>query len=184
MNVRVLIPSIRRALVGPEGTIGDLSDAAAKDLAADAIADVLFYTGGAWPHTLIVEGVDEDYGAPVEWLVEPDLDPAESRVVVAQAALNFFFTNIREAKVSETITNEAQTWAYTKSSSVISDQLKLLREMRDQALEQIMGAFPQTYDLYVSFLEVRDRATARQIEPWVTGGSFGGQEDTRFLAPG
>lgn len=184
MNVEVLIPRTRRAIDGPlasgsASVSSSLTDPQVLALIADSIADVIYYTGGAWPYTL--SGADEDgYGAPTTFTIEPDLPLEGQTVVVAQAALTYFFHRFSDAKVQETISNEAQTWQWQKSASLLTDYLKLLREARDKAIDLIANQ-AGALDAYVSFLAVRDAQTSAIIEPYVDTALIGvGQIDYRF----
>lgn len=169
---------MRRAIEGA-GAPEVLTDDAVKDLVADAIADVILYTGGLFGNTLAV--IDRDTnGAPTEYETSDELSLAEGSIIAAQAALNFFFHEFVDKKVQERIGDEAQQWEYTLSANLMRDQLKLLIDTRNQALETVtasMGAL----ESYTSFLAVRDAHTSQLIEPWVDGvAGAGGQADFRF----
>jgi hypothetical protein len=179
-DVRVLVPRIRRAVEGA-GAPPSLGDDALKDLAADAIASVILYTGSAFGKQLLVTERDES-GAPVEYATSEELTLPETAVIAAQAALDFFFFDFAGKKVSERIGDEAQTWEYTLSANLLVQQLRQLREERDKALGALAGV---PLDGYESFLAVRDLEVARLVEPWVNGGGVGGLErDFRFLTVG
>lgn len=185
MNVEVLIPRTRRTIDGPlasgsASVSSSLSDPQVLALIADSIADVIYYTNGAWPYTL--SGADEDgYGAPTTFTVEPDIPLEGQTVVIAQAALTYFFHRFSDAKVMETISNEAQSWQWQKSASLLTDYLKLLREARDKAIDLITLDTAGALDGYISFLAVRDAQTSAIIEPYVETALVGvGQIDYRF----
>lgn len=189
--VSELIPRLRRAIDGPAGDSGlaaPLDDAQLKEAAADAIADVIFYTGGLFGHTLVVLDRDDAYNAPNDWAVDPELAPEEETVIVAQAAINFFFHFFKGLKVSETITNEGQSWEYALSANVVKTQFDQLVKMRDQALAQVERQHPVP-TLYASFLEARDWQTSRLIEPYVDAlpvlpqGAGGGLEALESFGP-
>lgn len=139
-------------------------------LTADAIADVIFYTGGTWGHTLTASGA-------ADYEVDPDLALEEQTVVVAQAALSHFFHEFRNLKTQERISDEGHAWEYTLSANLVQEQLKLLIAQRDRALELIGQRTGTATDQYVSFLQVRDSAIAAYIEPWVDGAGVGGGQD-------
>lgn len=189
-DTRVLIPRVRRALEGPSAptgsaaiVAGNLSDDEINAVIADSVAEVIFYTGGLFGHTLNVVSRDAEYMAPDAWTVDPDLTEAEATVIVAQAAINHFFHYAKGLKTQERIADEAQEWQYQRSAQVISDWIKHLREMRDQALAQI-EIDEDTDDAWVSFIAVRDAETAQIIEPYVYGQGYGGQGfDSRFGTP-
>lgn len=191
MDVRQLIPRIRRAIDGPTAdsevaTSVTLSNDQVKDLAADAIANLIFYSGGTWGYTLTVTETDDDTGFPSEYDVAPDLDLAPQTLVVAQAALDYFFHEFRDKKVQETIANEARSWTYQLSANLLLEQFRFLQKMRDGALEQIIQNASGLVS-YTSFLAVRDACVSRYIEPYVDSNlAIGGLEsDFRFLtAPG
>jgi hypothetical protein len=183
MDVRLLVPRVRRAIDGPTATSSaatsaTLNDDQVKNLVADAIAEVLWYCPD-WGKTLAV--TDDEGGIPTEYEVDPDLSLPEQTVVAAQAALNYFFFEFINKKVSEEISNEAQSWRYQLSANLLTEQFKMLREARDQALETVAIANP-TVAIFASFLHARDAETARLIEPFtVEAGGVGGQQlDWRF----
>jgi hypothetical protein len=187
-DVRVLIPRTRRALEGPTASASGapgatLLDEQVEALIADAIADVILNTGGLFGHELIVTERDEVYGAPTAWKTNEELSESESTVIVAQAALSYFFFQIRTMKVSETQQREGQSWTWSISANALTEWIRFLRDQRDRALEVIAMEKGVALDAYESFIAVRDVATARTIEPWVPAvNSSGGQEldDPRF----
>lgn len=177
-DVRVLVPRVRRAIEGA-GATATLSDDAVKDLVADALAEILLFTGSVFGHTLIVTGTTA--GAPDEYATSEPLELDEAAVVAAQAALDYFFHEFRGAKTSERISDEAQDWEYSTSAQLLRDQLALLIRRRDEALAALTRE-GHVLDAYVSLLEERDVTVARQIEPFTVSSGFGGQEsyDPRF----
>lgn len=181
-DTRVLIPRVRRALEGPaaaSGAVGALTDDQVNAVIADAIASIIFYTGGLFGHELVVEERDATYLAPIAWSVDPAMEEAEQTVIAAQAALDYFFDFARGAKVSERIADEGQEWEYSFSATLLNEQLKALREARDQAIERLSEANP-AMDTWVNFIEVRDAQTAAIVEPWAQHGMGGQQVDPRF----
>lgn len=178
-DTRVLIPRVRRALEGPAGGSGaspsSLSDDQINALIADAAANVIFYTGGLWDHELQVVERDEAYMAPIAWRVDPALTEDEASVLVAQAALDYIFTDLKNLKVSETIKDEATEWSYQLSANALLEYLKSLRKQRDDAIERITAAEAPA-DAWVNTLAVRDQLTDNLIEPWAEHGGYGGQE--------
>jgi hypothetical protein len=172
-DVRTLIPRVRRALDGPAATspladASTLTDDEVTAVIADAIADILLYTGGStvFGHTLEVVARDPFYLAPVAWRTDTELSLAEGSVVAAQAGINFFFHKLKVIKVEETITNERQTWTYKLSAQLLTNQFQMLTKARDAALEEVkvQHAVPEAY---VSFLGARDASVAALIEPWI-----------------
>lgn len=181
-DVRVLIPRVRRAIDGPTAsgsaaTSATLDDEQVKALVADAIASVIFYTGGDFNHSLDVVARDEAYNAASEWAINPPLNEAEATVIAAQAALDYFFWSLREVKTQERIADEGQEWSYTLSATLLRDQMEHLRKLRDQALEQLAASNAIPVEGYVSFIAVRDREASALIEPWVSGLPRGGYEE-------
>lgn len=183
-DIRVMIPRVRRALEGP-GSTGPLADSAVLTdgqvtaLIADAIADIILYTGSAFGHSLLATELDPFYMAPTAWETSEALTLTEQSVVVAQAALGYFFHRLQDVKVSEEISDEASTWKYQLSSTLIRDQMKMLQDARDRALASVGEA--QISDSYHSFLAERDALASFFVEPWVDGGvGIGGQVDYRF----
>lgn len=177
-DVKVLIPRVRRALDGPAATAPDApsntyTDEELKSLIADAIGEIIFFTGGAFPHTLNVADRDETYSSPTEWTVDPPLGEAQASVVAAQAALNTFFFSLRDLKMSETISDEGQSWDYTLSATLVRDQMQYLIALRDRALEQIKAEQAVYLDAYVSYVHERDILASAYVEPFITGGNPG-----------
>lgn len=175
-----LIPRTRRAIAGPGGVlpanVADLTDDQVKGLIADAVAEVVFYTGGVFGHQLLVTGRDGTYNAPSEWAVDPPLEEEEATVIVASAALAYFFHEFRDLKVQETIANEGASWTYQLSANLVLEQMRMLRAQRDRALDQLSANNPLP-TVWVNLLEARDAAADAAIEPYAVGS--GGQQ----LAP-
>lgn len=185
-DVRVMIPRVRRAVEGPVPTVGSarLSDDQVTAMVADAVADVILYSGNLFGHQLIVATRDVDTGWPLTWTTEVPLDEWEVTLITTQAALTYFFHAFKDMKVSEEIQNEGQRWAWEKSPNLLVAQIKGLQEQRDLAIANLRKMHP-VLDRYASILRVRDRATAAMVE-WYTslnpgevgniGGLGGGQE--------
>lgn len=188
-DTRVLIPRVRRALLGPHASgsaapANSLSDEEVNGLVADAIADIVLYSGGSsvFGHSLEVAERDGYYMAPVAWRTSEALSEDEGSVIVAQAALNYFLHEIKTLKTSERIADEGQEWEYQIGASVLTEQIKALQKARDEAIERLQSDNTVT-EGYVNFLAVRDQHTASLIEPWSDTGGYGGQEgfvDPRF----
>lgn len=177
MDVRELIPRTRRAIEGPAplapGAQGYLDDDQVEALIADAVADVIFYTGGLFAHTLSVTTRDATTNAPTGWDVDPALEESEATVVVATAALAHFFHAFRDLKVAEEIADEGSRWSYNLSANLVLEQMRMLRDARAKALERIEFANPVP-TVFVNLLEARDAVTARAIEPYSVSSSVGG----------
>jgi hypothetical protein len=186
-DVRVMIPRVRRAIDGPSAVSPlspstTLNDDEVEALIADAVANIILNTGSAFGHTLEVSARDPFYLAPTAWIVDPEFTEAEGSVVVAEAALTFYFHKFQELKVQEEISDEGQTWSWQISASLVRDQMKMLQDARDRALEVVMQSSGLNLDSYVSYIEVRDRATSLYIEPWIAdNGGIGGQEGALAL---
>lgn len=161
-----MVPRIRRAVEGV-GQTAVLTDDQMRDLTADALAAVILYTGSAFGKELLVTSYAAG-NVPEEYSTSDALTLPEQTVVATQAALDHFFRQFSDAKVSETIADEAQNWSYTLSSTLIKDRLAQLMAERDRALEALMEADTTGLDAYSSFLAVRDHQTAMAVEPWLS----------------
>lgn len=133
-------------------------------MAADAIAEIIFYSEGAFAHELVVSARDEQYEAPTDWAIDPALTEPEITVVTAQAALNYFFHTLTGLKTTETIRDEGQEWSYSIAANAVTERLKELRAARDRALDVVLGGNPAPV-MFISLLEERDRLTSRLVEP-------------------
>jgi hydrogenase maturation factor HypE len=143
-----------------------LGDEEVKHLVADAIAEVIFYSEGSFGHTLDSTALDETYGSPVEWEINPALTEVEATVVSAQAALSYLFHKLRDYKVQETIRDEASEWSWSLSATLVRDQMAYLRSLRDKALESL-SQNDVALDSYASFIATRDASASHLVEPWV-----------------
>lgn len=166
-DVGDLVPRVRRAIEGPKplalNDAGRLNDAQIEAAAADAIAEIILLTVGRWGHTLAALGTD-----PETWEVDPTLTIEEESLVAAQAALGYFFHDFKGRKISERIKNEGQEWEWSTSARLLQDQMKLLIDQRDAALNSLLQESP-VLARYASFLTVRDQLAARVLEPYVQG---------------
>lgn len=182
-DVRVMIPRVKRAIYGPSASAAVAADTMTDDQAtawiADAVADIIFYSGGdgVFGHTLEVTARDTAYLAPIAWQTDTELTLPEQTVIIAQAAINFFIHVLDVTlKVKETIRDEGQEWSYEISANLLRDRLKELIAARDKALEQVTAQNP-SLDSWVSFLHERDGYAAALIEPFTDGArSLGGME--------
>lgn len=176
-SISVLIPRVRRSVEGPVPIADAMTDAQMLDVVADAIADIILYTGSAFGKQLIV--TDSENGIPTEYATTDALTLPEQGVIAAQAALNIVYFKLVSLKTSERIADEAQTWEYTVSANSLRDLLKALTAARDKALSTLENR--ESFVAYESFVAVRDVQTARAVEPWVLGLAGSGQEvDWRF----
>jgi hypothetical protein len=167
-DITVLIPRVRRAVEGPMASgSASLSDTELRTIVADAISNVIFFSEGAFAHTLDVTARDEQYGAPTAWTINPPLDEAEASVIAAQAALDYFFFSLRDLKTQETIKDEGSEWSYSLSATLLRDQINLLRAMRDKALEALEAEADVGTTAYFSFIQVRDSSTSSLIEDYL-----------------
>lgn len=187
-DIRVLVPQVQRAVEGVVQANWTLTADEVKDLVADAAAEVVLYTGSLFGAQLVVTHVDDTTQAPDEYGTSAPLPPEQGAVIAAQAALNYFFYRFSGMKMSEHIADEASEWEYTMSPALLANQLRLLQEERDKALDSIPPP-PGGQDAYVSFLAQRDVLTSRLVEPWVYGhpegygvGAGGLEGDFRFDA--
>lgn len=173
-DVRVLIPRFRRALVGPLGSgyvQDELNDSDTTAAIADAIADVILYTGSVFGKQLEVTDRDSFYMSPTAWRTSAPLEEAEQGVVVAQGALNYIFRVLQTLKTSETIRNEGQEWSYSISANALAEQVRELRSARDVALARLESA--DGVERWVNTLAIRDAYTDTLIEPFISGGIGG-----------
>lgn len=178
-GLRGMVPRAGRALQGFNVTLTDDQIAAAL---ADAVAEVIFYAPG-WGKTLVATSRNAA-NVPTEFEVTPELTFPEQTVVIAQTALNHFFYLAEGGKIQEAITNEATSWSWQKSASVVADRWKALVKARDEALAVLLRSDDQAFETYVSFIAVRDACASAVIEPWVDTALVGiGQVDYRFLSP-
>lgn len=175
-DIRVLIPRMRRALDGPQATSsavsGTLSDESLGGVIADAIAEVIFYTGGGWGRELQVTARDENYMAPIAWQTDEQLSEPEATVVIAEAALTHFHSTLSSLKTSERIQNEGEEWEWQVSASAVAERIRQLKQLRDEALAKI-GEQNAPGEAWVNTIAERDAATDLLIEPWVTQGPWG-----------
>lgn len=168
-DIRTLIPRVRRAIDGPGGAIvTDLSDSQLTAFIADCLSTVIFLTEGAFGHTLTVTTRDANYGAPTGWTVDPVLSEEEGTLVAAQAALDTFYYRLRDMKTQETIRDEAREWSYTLGTTLVRDQMDLLRSMRDRALEIVLSQADTAAESYVSFISIRDADSSTLIEDFLS----------------
>lgn len=183
-DTKVLIPRLRRALVGPADSGFDdseLTDDETNALIADAVADVIFLTGTLFGHTLEVEQRDSLYLAPIAWSIDPALNEYEATVIVAQAALNYFYRTLSELKTAEKFADEGQEWSYQISANALAERIKGLQKARDEALDRVTTD-DQENESWVSFIAARDLQTSLMIEPWVDQTGYA-QQDNRFGTP-
>src|SRR5688500_9923087 len=132
-DIRVLVPRVRRRLEGA-GAPEVLTDDAIKDLVADALSSILLYSGSIFGKTLDVAERDAN-NVPTEYTTSDELTLQEGAVVAAQAALDHFFFTFASLKTSERIADEAGSWEYARSATLLKDQLALLVKERDRALD-------------------------------------------------
>lgn len=179
-DLRTLIPRTRRVLNGPHATSenapgSELSDEEILGVIADAVANVILYTGAGFGVMLEVTSRDAFYLAPNAWQTSAQLSTQEESVVICQAAIDYYFQGLQTMKTRETIKDEGQEWTYELSANLLRDQLKLLIDARDRALQAISDQ--SNLDEYVSFIAERDAYLATVIEPWgPAGGLRGGME--------
>jgi hypothetical protein len=158
-NIRVLIPRVRRAVEGV-GEPARLSDDEIKDIVADAIADVILFTGSAFEKTLAVVSYDTVTGYPAEYETSEELTLPEGSLIAIQAALTTVYIQLKEAKTSETIRDEGQEWSYTFSANVLRDRIKQLQDERNRALDSLTYSSVGFIDLWYE----RDRQASMYLE--------------------
>lgn len=181
-SIEVMVPRVRRAVEGPVPIADGMTTTQMLHVVADAIADIILYTGSAFGRQLVVTATDG--GVPSEYATTDELTLPQQGVIAAQAALNIVYFRLVAMKTSERIADEAQTWEYTVSATALRDLLKALTEARDKALATLENR--ASLVAYTSFIAIRDIQTAREIEPYVAAlGAGGGQEiDWRFNTVG
>lgn len=173
-DTRVLIPRVRRGVEGAGVTAKRIEDEGINGLIADAVANIILFTGGLFGHQLNVLARDETYMAPTAWQVDPALSEAEGSLIVIQCQLDFFYQDLKSTKISETIKDEATEWTYALSATALTEIIKALRQQREEALEQIAGE-NGALDTWVNTLFVRDQWTDSLIEPYAAPWGLGGQ---------
>jgi hypothetical protein len=171
-DLRVLIPSTRRAIDGPTATASGavsstLGDLEVYGLIADATSSVILNTGGSsvFGYMLVPTSRDPFYLAVNGWATDQPRSPEADVVIRCQAALDYYFNKIHALKTTETIRDEGQEWTWEISASLLRDQLRLLKEERDRALEALADG-GAVLDAYYSFVAERDPLTAMGVEPW------------------
>lgn len=180
-DTRVLIPRVRRGLEGAEVSTKAVEDEGINAIIADAVANIILFTGGLFGHQLNVVSRDEEYMAPTAWMVDPALSEAEGGLIVIQAQLDFLYNDLRSTKIQETIRDESSEWTYSLSASALTELLKGLRKSREEILERINND-SAGMSFWVNTLLERDIWTDSLIEPYANPGGLGGQEfiDPRF----
>jgi hypothetical protein len=185
-DIAEVVPRIQRAIEGVHTDDWELSFGEAYLVTADALSDILLYTGSVFGSGLLITHRDPVTQAPDQFGTSVQLTPDQMSVVAAQAALTYFYQRFAGVKMQEQLADEASSWSYSLSPNLLIAQLKLLQDARDRALEAVsaqMGGL----EAYISFLAVRDVTVARWIEPWVYGhpegyglGAGGLEGDSRF----
>lgn len=160
-DIRVLVPRVRRAVEGV-GQPERLTDDDMKDLVADAIADVILFTGGIFDKELLVTERDGTTNAPVEYATSEPLTLPEGSIIAYQAALTAVWLSLGEMKVSETIRDEGQEWSYTLSANLLRDRITMLTRLRDEAIQQLESLLPVAF---FDYLVERDRGYALIADP-------------------
>lgn len=184
-DTRVLIPRLRRALDGPTAmssasVSSSLSDEQLNAIGADAIAEMIFYSGSLLGSVIEVTERDPVYMAPLAWRTEPALTEAKVACIVSQAALTYFYERLSSplaGKTAEGIKDEATEWTWEVSPQAIVERLRQLKADRDAALSQLESEGEATDASWTSMLAVRDKWTSALIEPWVEGPGLGGIND-------
>jgi hypothetical protein len=185
-DLMVLVARTRRYIEGPYGPPEGrpaLTDGVVYTMVADALADIILFTGNLFGHQLIVKTRDPTVGYPTAWQTEAILDEWEVTLITTQAALNYFFFLFRDLKISQAIANEGTSWEYSLSANVVRDYIAELQQRRDLAIQGLQKHHP-VIDRFASNIRVRDRATVTLLEWWDTnapdagGGLPGGQESS------
>jgi hypothetical protein len=161
-DTRTMIPRLRRA-------IGDerLSDDQVNAMVADAIAGIIFYSSSLFGRKLEVAERDTRYLSPIAWVTDEALEEADVTAVVAQAALDYFYTELSTGLTAQTISDEASNWSWEKSPQALVERLRQLKADRDKAIEVLEERGDAVDASWVSFIGERDELTARLVEPYV-----------------
>lgn len=181
-DTRVLIPRVRRGIEGAGVATKSLEDEAINGLIADAVANIILFTGALFGHHLNVLARDEIYMAPVAWQVDPEMSEAEGSLIVIQCQLDYFYQDLKTTKIQETIKDEASEWSYALSANALTAVLEGLRKQREEAIDRINYSSP-SLDAWVNTLAIRDQWTDAIIERYTINAGLGGQEffvDPRF----
>lgn len=177
-NIRVLTGKVARAIFGP--TYSSVNPASSlltrdqlKDLTADTIAKLIFFSNGLLGYQLVVTDIDST-GMPQEYQIQMGGSPRplpiqDETLIVTQAALDWFFFEFKDKKISEKINDEGQNWEYALSPALLTAQYKQLIADRDRALAVVQTRLEYFTD-YVSFLGERDALTSALVEWWVRPG--------------
>ena len=166
-DIRILIPRVRRAVEGV-GVPEQLTDDQMKDIVADAIADVILFTGGVFGKQLLVTERDVTTNAPVEYATSEPLTLPEGSIIAYQAALTAVWQTLAQIKISETIRDEGQEWSYQLSATLLRDRVAMLTKLRDQAIDQLTWMLPVAF---YDYLVERDRGLYAAMEPlYLTAG--------------
>lgn len=187
-SLRVMVPRARRTLEGPGASGTDpasgLNDEQVIAIVADAVAEAIFYTNGAFDVKLEVSERDPNYGAPIAWELSRELNDAEQTVIMAQAALNYIFSTLTTQKTSETFKEADREWSYGISASALTERIKTLREQRDKALE-LLATTSIVAEVWVNSLTIKDAYTDALVEPWLSTGGYlpSGQEFDPPIGP-
>jgi hypothetical protein len=159
-DIRVIVPRVRRAVEGV-GAPEQLDDDAMKDLVADAIADVILFSGGIFGKELLVTERDSTTSAPTEYATSEPLTLPEGSIIAAQAALTAVWQTVQDLKVQETIRDEGQEWSYTLSATLLRDRVAILQRQRDEAIQQLESALPVAF---FDYIYEREAVESRRLE--------------------
>jgi len=182
-DLAVLVPKARRKIEGPFGLPNGrtLLDSQIYAMVGDAIGEMIAIAGEWFKHTLKVKKRDPLVGFATEWQTDTPLTEEEAAIVIAQVALDFYFSLFRDMKVSETIQNEGTQWTWEVSANLLKSYLQSVIEERDKAIGGLKDKI--VFDRYSSNIRVRDQQTVALIEWWATAydhlvpaGLPGGQE--------
>lgn len=186
-DIRTLVPRVRRALDGPHATSSASPSSSFTDdevvaQIADSIAEVIFFTPDGFGKQLVVTERDTYYLAPTAWQTSEALTDAEASVIVFQAALSniYYGLSSMSMKTSETIRNEGEEWSWSVSAQAVSERVKQLQKLRDDAIAKLEMSDTIAETQWINTLAVRDAYTDALIEPWTTGGVGGMEIDPRF----
>jgi hypothetical protein len=171
-DVRIIVPRIRRALepgVAVASAASGYTDDMLKDVAADAVAELILIGGPSFPFTLSVSSADAS-GFAQEYLMDPAPDLSTQSLVAAQAAIGQVWNQLSTLRISEKISNESGSWEYQKSATILRDKIKALFSLRDEALAQMkLANVVPALDTFTSLLRTRSPTIDADVDQFDGG---------------
>ena len=171
-DVRVFIPAIRRTLEPTTASAdSDYSDTLLKNMAADAVGELIAINGDFFPYTLEVTNASAVNSAEdFEYITDPEVPIYLHPLVAVVAAIQLTVSQLASSKSREVIANEGGRWEYETSTTVLKNRLDALFRRRDEVVEQLKLTNPVLItDSWVSTLFERTESLARTAEPYFDG---------------